>query len=330
LRDATLYEKVSRCRDRVTRLRGEVRAAVQAERFDGLRGKIQELLQLTPRDMAMRDLLATLRKGAPAGKPLTNSIGMKLTPIPSGTFLMGSPKDEANRQDNEGPQHEVEITQPFYMGVHTVTQEQYERLMGKNPSWFSSQGGGKDKVKKQDARSYPVEQVSWDDAVAFCCKLSGMLEEKQLGRVYRLPTEAEWEFACRGGVPSTPFHFGNSLSSTQANFNGGRPYGGAAAGPYLERTTAVGSYTANGFGLHDMHGNVWEWCQDWFDVYYYARSPRQDPEGPRAGESRVLRGGSWDDDGWNCRAARRFRYSPGYLGNDIGFRVVLAEAVRTP
>ncbi len=187
-------------------------------------------------------------------KEITNSIGMKLVLIPAGKFMMGSPKDEKDRFDDE-EQHEVEITKPFYMGVYDVTQAEYEKVMGKNPSYFSAAGDGKDRVKDMDTTRFPVEMISWADAVEFCRKLSEMPEEKQAGRVYRLPTEVEWEYACRGGTV-TAFHYGAALSSTQANFRGNFPYGGAAKGPYLERTTKVGSYQPNAYGLYDMHGNV--------------------------------------------------------------------------
>jgi uncharacterized protein (TIGR02996 family) len=275
----------------------------------------------------MRWLLAQGMR--PCWPTLTNSIGMKFALIPAGTFLMGSPQDEEDRSDDEGPQHEVTLSQPFYLGVYPVTQAQYEQVMGTNPSWFSTRGGGKRKVKKQDTRSFPVENVFWEDAVAFCRKLSEMPEEQRHGRVYRLPTEAEWEYSCRGGASSTPFSFGNSFSSTQANFDGNHPYGGAAKGPYLKRTTAVGSYPPNALGLHDMHGNVWEWCADWFNANYYTNSPKKDPQGPQSGEDRVLRGGSWDDLGGYCRSAFRLWNAPDYRNLKVGFRVALTVAART-
>ncbi len=165
-------------------------------------------------------------------KAITNSIGMKLVLVEPGTFLMGSPPNEADDSNNEH-QHEVEITQPFYAGIYPVTQEQYQR------SWAEPQpvlvhGGGKDKVNGMDTRQFPVESCHWDDAVEFCRRLSELPEEKANERLYRLPTEAEWEYVCRGGPffkkPSPPFYFGNSLSSTQANFDGNYPYGGAAKG----------------------------------------------------------------------------------------------------
>jgi uncharacterized protein (TIGR02996 family) len=216
---------------------------------------------------------------------LTNSVGMTLVLIPPGTFLMGSPPDEVERTDAEGPQHEVEITRPFYLGAYPVTQEEYQKVMGVNPSHFSPSGEGRSEVTGLDTRRFPVEAGTWDDPVAFCRRLSELPEENRYGRQYRLPTEAEWEYACRGGArDAMPFYFKRptaALSSAQANFDGNHPYGGALTGPCLERTTAVGSYPPNAFGLYDMHGNVWECCSDWYDPYYYSQSPRQDPQGPR-------------------------------------------------
>src|SRR5262249_11502444 len=149
---------------------------------------------------------------------------------------------------------------PYYLGAFEVTQEQYQAVMGKAPSHFSRQGPGKlyvQMIADDDLKRFPVENVTWEEAVTFCRKLSALPEEKRLGRAYRLPTEAEWEHACRAGASaSLPFHFGSQVSSTEANFFGGEPYGGAAKGPYLSRTAPVGSYKPNAWGLYDMHGNV--------------------------------------------------------------------------
>jgi uncharacterized protein (TIGR02996 family) len=252
------------------------------------------------RDDRVRQLLEA--GVAPCVPAWANSLGMTFALIPAGKFLMGSPKSEEGRFDDEGPQHEVAITQPFSLGVHPVTQGQYKKVMGKNPSYFTRKNGG--------GANHPVEQVSWEDAVEFCRQLSARPEEMAAGRTYRLATEAEWEYSCRGGANSSmPFTFGDSLSSTQANFDGNHPYGGAAEGPYLERTTPVGSYKPNAFGLFDMHGNVWEWCLDWFAPY--TRKDLKDPTGPTTGDLRVLRGGSWNYFGSYCRAAYRCRNVPG-------------------
>jgi uncharacterized protein (TIGR02996 family) len=271
-----------------------------------------------------RDLIATgVRPCAPV---LVNSIGMPLALVRPGTFWMGSPAGEENRYDDENPRHRVEISRPFYLGVHQVTQQQFERVMGRNPSHFHAGGPGGEVVRGLDTSSSPVESVSWLEARAFCAALSALPAEKKAGRLYRLPSEAEWEYACRAGVSSSaPFHFGFSLSSRQANFDGARPYGGAKRGRNLRRTCPVGSYPPNAFGLHDMHGNVWEWCEDWFDVEYYAVSPPRDPPGPEAGESRVLRGGSFYYIASSCRTAIRFGRRPDGHSNLDGFRVALSR-----
>jgi uncharacterized protein (TIGR02996 family) len=253
----------------------------------------------------------------------TNSLGMRFVLIPAGTFPMGSPENE-ERPDDEDLQHEVEITRPFYLGIYPVTQAQWQAVMGSNPSWFCATEGGKDKVTGMSTDDFPVECVSWEDVTAFLEKLSALEKERESGRKYRLPTEAEWEHSCRGGASSSqPFHFGNSLCSTQANFRGDFPYGGAEKRPYLERTCKVGSYAANAFGLYDLHGNVWQWCSDWFDADYYAGSPPRDPPGPSEGSFRVIRGGGWNSVGRHCRSANRGRDAPALRDFGLGFRVAL-------
>jgi formylglycine-generating enzyme required for sulfatase activity len=254
---------------------------------------------------------------------LTNSLGLKFVLIPAGTFLMGSPESEQGRSTDEGPQHEVTIAYPFYLGVYPVTQEQYQRLMGANPSHFCRGGRGRGRVGDEDPRLFPVEKVSWGNAATFCRKLSETAEEFLLDRKYRLPTEAEWEYACRAGKSGEPFHFGATLNATQANFDGTQPYGRTEEGPYLKRPTAVGSYPPNDFGLFDMHGNVWEWCEDWYAEDYYAHSPAEDPLGPESGTDRVLRGGCWSSSAANCRSAYRGRAEPGQHVYRFGFRVLL-------
>jgi formylglycine-generating enzyme required for sulfatase activity len=265
-------------------------------------------------------------------KTITNSIGMRLVLIPAGKFTMGSPRSEADSDFDREEQHEVQISKAFYLGVYEVTQKQYRAVMGKNPSWFSSAGAGKDKVRGLDTDDFPVEHVSWDDAFEFCKNLSALPKEQEAGREYRLPTEAQWEYACRGGAASTePFNIdgkpSKSLSSTQANFNGNIPYAGEK-GPYLGRTCKVGSYRPNGFGLYDMHGNVREWCADCYDKDYYGKSPRKDPLGPDNGsEERVFRGGAWDSTGVYCRAAHRYGWRRDISNHNItGFRVALVPA----
>ena len=226
---------------------------------------------------------------------------------------MGSALVEKHHRLNEGPVHEVILTQAFYLGVCLVTQEQYEKVVGKNPARFNGAAGG--------GPEHPVENVSWEDALLFCRRLAELPEEKQAGRVYRLPTEAEWEYACRGGTAQA-FGCGASLSAQQANFDGRYPYGDGSKGPVLQKTTRVGAYPANNFGLHDMHGNLWEWCADWYDGFYYARSPTRDPQGPREGQFHVVRGGCWRSHAATCRAAYRNALVPNNRDVYTGFRIV--------
>jgi formylglycine-generating enzyme required for sulfatase activity len=268
-----------------------------------------------------------------------NSLGTRLVLVKPGKFLMGSPSGKADRSDNEF-QHEVEITQPYYMAVHPVTVSNFRTFVERTgyrteaetsggaqrwsgSKWELDPKANWHKPGFQQGDDHPVTCVSWNDVQELCNWLSGIEKE----RLYRLPTEAEWEYACRGAASSsTPFYFGASLSSTQANFDGNYPYGGASKGPYLGRTTPVGSYPPNAFGLYDMHGNVWEWCQDWHGENYYRSGPGKDPPGPATGASRVLRGGSWNRGGRICRAACRSHCEPGHRYNDIGFRLVCSAA----
>jgi formylglycine-generating enzyme len=267
-----------------------------------------------PRRAEVRDLLDALQRKAPEqAKLLVNSISLRLVLLPPGVFAMGSPDEEEGRRSNEGPRHETAITAPFYLGAGPVTQGQYEQVMKINPSRFHAGAGG--------GAELPVESVSWDEAVRFCRALSELPDEKQAGRVYRLPTEAEWEYACRAGA-ETPFSYGTSLAADAANFD-------ADAMP-PEAPTASGVYPANHFGLHDMHGNVWEWCADWYAAGYYRGAPRNDPKGPETGQLRVVRGGSWRNHAATCRAAYRNAYLPGNRDAAVGFRVaaVVVEDVR--
>jgi uncharacterized protein (TIGR02996 family) len=236
----------------------------------------------------------------------TNSIGMKLALVPPGTSLAGSPRSEAQRAANERKRQPVEVSQAFFMGVYPVTQREYTMVMGENPAHFHERNGG--------GPEHPVEQVSWKKAVAFCRQLSKRPEEKRAGCHYRLPSEAEWEYACRAGT-SSPFHFGESLGAKQANFNGKYPYGDAPKGRYRKRTSKVGSYPPNAFGLHDMHGNVSEWCEDELAI------PDRDYTYPKS-KDRVIRGGNWQDAGWSCRSASRDSFPSGDGDYFHGFRVV--------
>jgi formylglycine-generating enzyme required for sulfatase activity len=313
-RDCGMLDVFRQRRDRVEQLRREITGAARANRFPGLRDRIEELLELTPHDEVMRRLHATVPWQP--GTEVVNSIGMKLMLIKPGSFRMGAAQGEQGWQHYEGPVHAVEITRGFYLGAYPVTQEQYQKVTGTHPSRFR-------KVNGCDTRLFPVENISWEEALTFCRKLSELPGERQRGRRYRLPTEAEWEYACRAGGDSQPFHFGGSLVWTQANFDGRHPYSGSGRGDFLGRTSAVGSYPANVWGLYDMHGNVWEWCADWFDERYYRTSPRRDPQGPDRGEARVLRGGSWQSHGRLCRSACRDWVGPAYRSINAGFRAVL-------
>jgi formylglycine-generating enzyme required for sulfatase activity len=252
---------------------------------------------------------------------VTNSMALAFALIPPGEFVMGSPESEARRQPEEN-QHPVRITHPFYMGAFAVTQGEFEKLMGGNPSYWSAWGYRQKRGKDMDTSRFPVERVSWFDAELFCRKISELPAEKAAGRVYRLATEAEWEYACRAGTANV-FHFGDVLDGTQANVCGGHPYGTDKKGPYLNRPTNVGSYPGNAFGLFDMHGNMWEWCADWCDSGYYTNSPVNDPTGPADGEARVIRGGAWRFSADWCRAAARYGYDPRIRAYDVGFRVAM-------
>lgn len=268
----------------------------------------------------MRELLYE-QNVSPVVPTATNSIGMKFGLIPSGEFVMGSPEDEAERRDSEN-QVEVEISQSFLLGIYPVSQSEYEEVMGTNPSHFSYSGDGKDEVTDLDISRFPVETVSWEDAIAFCEKLSSFADEQQWGRTYRLPTEAEWEYACRGGT-TTPFYYGGSMSSHQANFDGVYPYGGAEKGPFLERPCEVGLYSPNSFGVYDVHGNVSEWCEDWYEEQLPGG---KDPQEPSEGHYRVLRGGGWRLNSRFVRSAFRSPYGPGDRINFVGFRCVQVQA----
>ncbi len=249
---------------------------------------------------------------------LGGGITLELVPIPSGKFMMGSTPVEKGGEEKvstggaqytfgkeawDVPQHDVTISKSYYMGKFLVTQEQYEKVMGKNPSSFN---GPKN----------PVDSVSWDDAVAFCRQIS-----TQSGRTVRLPTEAEWEYACRAGT-TTAYYFGND-SSKLGDY--------AWTGQNSEETThPVGEKKPNAWGLFDMHGQLWEWCADWFDEEYYAKSTAVDPKGPETGEQRVLRGGaSWFwmmPASWYRSASRMVNKSP----DMVGFRVVVEASSKSP
>jgi len=236
---------------------------------------------------------------------LGSGVRLRMVLMAPGEFMMGSPENEKDRGDDEGPVHKAKITKPFYMGIHEVTQAQYKVVMGKNQSGFKGDNN-------------PVESVSRNDAVEFCKKLS-----KKTGLEVRLPTEAEWEYACRAGT-TTPFHFGETISTDQANYKGNYVYVNGRKGLYRKKTAPVGSFKPNAWGLYDMHGNVWEWCQDRYGEDYYKESALEDPKGPPKGSLRVVRGGSWVDIPVGCRSAVRTGLVPtGWGSAGDGFRVVV-------
>ena len=243
--------------------------------------------------------------------------------ISAGTFLMGSPTNESARGSDE-TRHSVTISKGFYMSKYLVTQSNYIVLMATNPSWFATSHGFTQDLNR------PVEQVRWSDATNYCGKLTQ--QERLSGRiftnwVYRLPTEAEWEFACRAGTTNA-FNYGINLLSGMANFNGQSEYYGNVgnsnnpSGTFLQRTSPVGNYQSNARGLYDMTGNVWEWCQDWYASF--ATNSVTDPQGPASGSARVFRGGAFNATGAACRSASRDKYNPAAGFNTVGFRVVLA------
>jgi formylglycine-generating enzyme required for sulfatase activity/tetratricopeptide (TPR) repeat protein len=233
---------------------------------------------------------------------------LEMVYIPKGKFLMGSPENEENRSNNESLQHEVTVI-PFYIGKFPITQAQWNVLMGRNPSRFKN-------AKR------PVENVSWYDALEFCERLS-----KKTGHPYRLPSEAEWEYACRAGT-TTPFHFGETIMPDLANYDCRKKYASGIQGTFRKRTTNVGSFPPNAFGLYDMHGNIWEWCADpWHSDYHGAPSNGSVWESKGENSFRVLRGGSWCNDPRDCRSASRDRNElDSWFNNVIGLRVVVTAS----
>jgi len=242
-----------------------------------------------------------------------------LVDIPSGNFVMGAPPSEAEASVWDGPQTAVTITYAFKMGKFELTQAEYLAVMDNNPSYFTG------------ISNRPVEQVSWTNAMDYCARLTSSQRWAgclPAGWAYRLPTEAEWEYACRAGT-STAFAYGPALRSGMATFNGQKEYDASvgteynSAGIVAPKPSVVGAYAPNAWGLFDMHGNVWEWCLDWWADQLPGGSVT-DPPGPGLSLHRVIRGGCWYNAGSNCRSACRGSAVLDYRGNDLGFRVVLA------
>ena len=244
---------------------------------------------------------------------LSQQVSLEMAYIPSGKFQMGSPESEIDRRDSESPQHPVTVNE-FFMGRFPVTQAQWKVVAGfpkidrdlkPNPSRFKS--------KTEDL---PIENVSWLDAQEFCKRLSN-----KMGRSYRLPSEAEWEYACRAGT-TTPFYFGETISSDIANYDAQSAYGPGERGQYRQKTTAIDSFPPNDFGLCDMHGNVWEWCADgWHKNYVGAPSNGSVWDASNDSGSRILRGGSWFCVPGDCRSACRYSSSPDNASYSLGFRL---------
>ncbi|OYD86654.1 peptidase C14 [Nostoc sp. 'Peltigera membranacea cyanobiont' 213] len=235
---------------------------------------------------------------------LGNGITLEMVQIPGGTFMMGSPEGEAGRYEDESPQHQVKVP-GFFMGKYEITQAQYQAIMRINPSQFKGE-------------KRPVELVSWDEAVEFCKKLS----QKNTEHTYRLPSEAEWEYACRAGT-KTPFYFGETITTDLVNYDGRYPYGSAPKGEYRQQTTDVGKFPPNSFGLYDMHGNAWEWCLDVYNENY--QGAPKDGSAWLTGKDnnrKLLRGGSWVKDVSYCRSAARPWNARTNRNNNVGFRVV--------
>ena len=300
-----------------------------------------------PDDLEVRrraeELVLTIMHQARVSK----STGLKMVIISPSAMLIGSPMTESNRRVDE-LQHQVRITEPFLLGKYEVTQKQYMQVMKHNPSTFSKDGKYREKIRKFNTESFPVESLSWFDAIEYCNRLSKLdgykpyysltevkRKEKSIlsakvqvlnSNGYRLPTEAEWEYSCRGWT-TTPFNFGTRNTGKQANTKATviRSYGGNYLWKAVGHPTTVGSYPASGWGLNDMHGNVAEWCWDWYEKSYYKKAPLKNPQGPETGTQRVARGGSWLVNQYSCRSASRGVLAPSQKEYHTGFRVA-----RTP
>ncbi len=258
---------------------------------------------------------------------LSDDVNLEMAWIAPGAFLMGSPAGEAKRDNDETP-HRVTLTRGYWLGRYEVTQREWQSIMGSSVKQQRDKADT-ERPMRGEGDKHPIYYVNWEEAMDFCRKLTQ--RERAAGRLsaifeYTLPTEAQWEYACRAGT-TTPFHFGESLSSAQANFDGKDPYGGASKGQYLQKTVAVGTYRPNAWGLYDMHGNVWEWFSDWYGDYL--GNAVSEPTGPGWGLIRVIRGGGWFRPARDCRSASRLGYFlPGLRSRSLylGFRLALRSA----
>ncbi len=278
---------------------------------------------VTPLDNPSKTVVPSAFNGSKAGDEREVS-GIILCWCPAGKYMMGSPRDEPERRPGED-QVEVTLTKGFWMGKHEVTQGHWKRVIGKLPGELTAE--------LPEGDDFPVGNVNFAETEAFCQKLTEIghrAGDLPMDWEFRLPTEAQWEYACRAGT-TTATAFGDKLSSKQANFKE-KPYNGAEAGPSLNRAARVGSYPANAWGLHDMHGNIYEWCRDWYhrrlpggvdpDSYSAKASATRSEHGDI---SRARRGGCWADEGWPCRTAFRLRFEPERRYDHIGFRVVAVQ-----
>ena len=289
-------------------------ARVKAKPF--ARPKTKVILFTTENVNAQGEVKKQLRGEATTfTENLGNGVSLEMVRIPGGRFVMGAAKGELEANENEYPQREV-VVPAFWMGRCVVTQAQWKALMG--PKAISAQLGGHSNDATLKKPQQPIENVFWTDAVSFCQRLS-----LQTGRDYQLPSNAQWEYACRAGS-TTPFYFGETLTPELANYNGNYTYGQGVKGCYRETTTAVGSFAPNAFGLYDMHGNVWEWCLDRWQTHGKALSLDATIRG-LASKKKSLRGGSWFYLPSNCRSAYRMTYPFHNRTDDRGFRIICLE-----
>lgn len=281
----------------------------------------QEQIQQADKAKRVNHLQEVPETGTTRTVTLADGVEFVMIWCAPGTYVMGSPACE-NREDwgECEPQHKVTLSKGFWLGKNEVTQPEWQTVTGMRPSNFN----GKD---------LPVEQVSWDDSQGFITELNS-----KTGGQFRLPTEAEWEYACRAGTP-TAFHFGDKITTEDANYNGGE-YGYADGQTTYRsewgftnswkdrtrrKTTPIGTFTANAWGFHDMHGNVGEWCADWYECKYYAKCPSIDPTGPASGEMRVFRGGGWASEPLVCRSGHRAGCEPVTRSSSLGLRLAASK-----